>query len=31
MSKFGVVFSTPQGLPPVRCGVVKGDDLAAAP
>jgi hypothetical protein len=29
MSKFGVVFSTPQGLPPVRCGVVEGDELAA--
>jgi hypothetical protein len=30
MSKFGVVFSSPQGLPPVRCGVVEGEDLAAA-
>ncbi|HET9520592.1 MAG TPA: hypothetical protein VFO73_06085 [Candidatus Limnocylindrales bacterium] len=30
MSKFGVVFATPQGLPPVRCGVVEGDELAAA-
>lgn len=30
MSKFGVVFSTPQGQPPVRCGVVEGEDLAAA-
>lgn len=30
LSKFGVVFSTPQGVPPVRCGVVEGADLAAA-
>ena len=30
MSKFGVVFSSPEGIPPVRCGVVEGEDLAAA-
>jgi hypothetical protein len=29
LSKFGVVFASPQGLPPVRCGVLEGDDLAA--
>lgn len=29
MSTFGVVFASPQGLPPVRCGVVEGEALAA--
>lgn len=29
MATFGVVFATPPGTPPVRCGVVEGDALAA--
>ncbi|MGK2850388.1 MAG: hypothetical protein ACSLFN_05705 [Candidatus Limnocylindrales bacterium] len=29
MATFGVVFATPLGTPPVRCGVVEGDALAA--
>jgi hypothetical protein len=29
LAKFGVVFATPEGLPPVRCGVAEGEDLAA--
>jgi hypothetical protein len=30
MDKFGTVFATPEGTPPVRCGVIEGDELAAA-
>lgn len=29
IAAFGVVFATPPGTPPVRCGVVEGDALAA--
>jgi hypothetical protein len=28
--KFGTVFAVPQGTPPVRCGVIEGDEVAAA-
>lgn len=28
--KFGTVFAVPQGTPPVRCGVIEGDDVVAA-
>jgi hypothetical protein len=28
--KFGSVFAAPQGTPPVRCGVIEGDEVAAA-
>lgn len=30
MDKFGTVFATPEGVPPVRCGVIEGSELAAA-